>query len=796
MKRSKINKKVRRGKKVKNCLSKFKIYYNNSRGISSKLHSLSDCILSTKPHIVCITETKLDTDEKVEIEGYTVVPKNNKKGKGGILIGIRKDLDHLMIEIDRQTEEFESLWVLVSNKVTKIRIGCIYAPQESRTGKEVFESMYKHIRGHVQEAKKKEEKILLTGDFNCKIGNTIKGNREEVSKSGKILKEMVLKQELTILNKSPKCEGKWTRIEGETKTILEYLITDVSDEDTLISMKIDEDKIITPYTITGERMVYSDHCAIIATFNWLIEDKKKAKEEVNTLNTSKKNLEKFTRMTSGTRLRSAVKEGGIQERYNAWEKEMEQIISNCFCTKKRKKDKRTPKIRKMMSKRRSILKQLAETEDGPEKSGLRRECNEVEEKIRTERWREVNQGITEEIRKINEGGGIRSGAFWEFKKRMEGKKNVEQPSAVIGRDKNIKTTREEIREEFRHFYSNLFTQESISDPISRQLIDRRVMKIERIAKANRTRQGQLRKITSKEVEDHIGKTKNKATVDSQGTSNKMLKKGGKDLQESIKVLFTEINQKQEQPEKWEEMMVNSIYKNKGDKKDLENRRGLFITNNVSKIYDKVKMTRNSDKLDKGISKFQCGGTKERQIADHTMTLDAVIGYNKSIGCETYILFADAYKCFDKLNLKDCICDISEIIGPTEAYELYNMNKKGTATIKTPVGEIRNVVANNIVRQGTVPGPKLCAVNTDKINKIGTKCYTFIGPRVQVEMSIFMDDIHHATTKVENVIRAANNLQQFENTKGFTFSVDGTKTAILIIGKKKNKEYEIDAHVKK
>ena len=147
---------------------------------------------------------------------------------------------------------------------------------------------------------------------------------------------MVLKQKLTILNKSPKCEGNWTRIEGETKTIL----NSVTDEDTLISMKIDEDKIITPYTITGERMVSSDHCAIIATFNWLIEDKKKAKEEVNTLNTSKKNLEKFTRMTSGTRLRSAVKEGGIQERYNAWEKEMEQIISNCFCTKKRKKHQR------------------------------------------------------------------------------------------------------------------------------------------------------------------------------------------------------------------------------------------------------------------------------------------------------------------------------------------------------------------------------------------------------------------------------------------------------------------------
>ena len=151
--------------------------------------------------------------------------------------------------------------------------------------------MYKHIREHVQEAKKKDEKILITGDFNCKIGTTIKGNREEVSKSGKILKEMILKQELTILNTSPKCEGKWTRIEGETKTILEYVITDVADEESLISMKIDEDKIITPYTITGTRMIHSDHCAITATLNWLIRDKKEAKEETYSLSTSKKNLQ-------------------------------------------------------------------------------------------------------------------------------------------------------------------------------------------------------------------------------------------------------------------------------------------------------------------------------------------------------------------------------------------------------------------------------------------------------------------------------------------------------------------------
>ena len=244
------------------------------------------------------------------------------------------------------------------------------------------------------------------------------------------------------------------------------------------------------------------------------------------------------------------------------------------------------------------------------------------------------------------------------------------------------------------------------------------------------------------------------------------------------------------------MMVNSIYKNKGERKDLENRRGLFITNNTSKVYDGVKMTRNSEKLNRGISKYQCGGMTGKSIADHTMTLDAVIGYNKSLGCETYILFADAYKCFDKLNLKDCICDISEIIGPHEAYEMYNMNRKGTATIKTPVGEVENIKADNIVRQGTIPGPKLCAVNTDKINRIGRKCYTYIGPRLKVEILIFMDDINHPTSNVKNITRTAENLEMYENTKGYTFSVDKTKTAILISGRKKKKQYELNAHVKR
>ena len=126
---------------------------------------------------------------------------------------------------------------------------------------------------------------------------------------------------------------------------------------------------------------------------------------------------------------------------------------------------------------------------------------------------------------------------------------------------------------------------------------------------------------------------------------------------------------------------------------------------------------NNKKLREGISKYQCGGTKGRSTVDHLMTLNAIIDYNKTINSETYILFADAQKCFDKLNLKNCIIDIYKIIGAKEAMRIYKLNEVGRAVIKTPVGEVGPIDADGIVRQGTLLGPKLCCANTDCVNKI-------------------------------------------------------------------------------
>ena len=172
-----------------------------------------------------------------------------------------------------------------------------------------------------------------------------------------------------------------------------------------------------------------------------------------------------------------------------------------------------------------------------------------------------------------------------------------------------------------------------------------------------------------------------------------------------------------------------------------------------------------------------------------MTLNETIGYNKYINMETTVIFADAYKCFDKLNLKNCIIDLYTMVGAKEAMDIYRLNRIGNATISTPIGNatistpignVGPVKANEIVRQGTIIGPKLCCINTDKINNIGRKCITNIGPNIRVDMLTYVDDITYVNSNLVQIKKAVANLRCMGKCKGLTFNTEKNKTELMII----------------
>ena len=76
--------------------------------------------------------------------------------------------------------------------------------------------------------------------------------------------------------------------------------------------------------------------------------------------------------------------------------------------------------------------------------------------------------------------------------------------------------------------------------------------------------------------------------------------GGDEMIESLKQIFNKVDEQQTIPEDWHDLQIKAIHK-KGDKMVMGNKRGLFLTNNVSKVYERVVKERNNVNFRNGMS---------------------------------------------------------------------------------------------------------------------------------------------------------------------------------------------------
>ena len=121
---------------------------------------------------ICLTETKTDDFDNVDIPGYTFKLKNRKtKSKvksGGIAFGYKNELENYVQTIE--TESNLVFWVKISANYLKteqdVMIGTVYIPPENSTYKvpdsiNILEQEFLKFSAN-------HESILLTGDFNSR----------------------------------------------------------------------------------------------------------------------------------------------------------------------------------------------------------------------------------------------------------------------------------------------------------------------------------------------------------------------------------------------------------------------------------------------------------------------------------------------------------------------------------------------------------------------------------------------------------------------------------------------------
>ena len=135
--------------------------------------------------------------------------------------------------------------------------------------------------------KEDSQQIFILRDFNAKIGNYIKNNKETITKRGRHLKRLIEKQNMCIVNgESNKSKGDlWTREQGGEKSTMDYVILTMRDLNTIKSMKIDEGKEFGIYRVEEiqgtkqGRKIYSDISAIMLDIDFIIKVEGKGKKK-------------------------------------------------------------------------------------------------------------------------------------------------------------------------------------------------------------------------------------------------------------------------------------------------------------------------------------------------------------------------------------------------------------------------------------------------------------------------------------------------------------------------------------
>ena len=86
-------KRIRQSKKIKNVLTLFKVFYQNVRGLKSKVDSTMEIISDYQPILICLVETHLQKYEEIMIPGYSQIFRNYTSGNSrGIILAVEENI--------------------------------------------------------------------------------------------------------------------------------------------------------------------------------------------------------------------------------------------------------------------------------------------------------------------------------------------------------------------------------------------------------------------------------------------------------------------------------------------------------------------------------------------------------------------------------------------------------------------------------------------------------------------------------------------------------------------------------
>ncbi len=708
----------------------------------------------------------------------------SKQGKGGLLIAVQKSYFSSVMEVTTSVDKniLSARVSLTENRNLRIILG--YGPQENQSVED-REAFITELTIEVQKSINSGDCPMVIGDLNAKID---KEGEEVVAESpnGKLLKEVVDQYGLSVMNFDKRCKGKWThviRTTGET-SVLDYIITKDWMKEDIEEMMIDEECLICPFRMKkdkGESTVqFTDHNSIIVKAKIARSWRRKKEAEV-TWKCSDDGLETLRTMTKEDSYLPPTMGNDPQNNYDVLENEVYRLMNGSF---RRVTQKQKPRTSNEASKNLHILATVSKfSKKGGAQRKVAMEYREmIMELNRNEERKEKAKNFSNAIKSITVNGKFSSQSFWKAKRSIYGKSGdtctsvFDRNGVEVFGDLGIQETyKEEFsqRLEHRKIRPSLIRYEETTNKLARLLVEEASM-------------SKNTEIKMEELEVVLNELKSGAPG-KDGIPPEFYSNTEAGFNSFLLEVLNDLKRRRYTPTQWEDTLIKTIYKNKGVVKVLKNHRGIFLTQVISKVYERIHRNRTKDIMKK-VSLFQAGSREERGCPDNLFLMNSCIDHARYLNVPVYITVYDFEQCFDALWLEDCIVALWELgVRDDVLTIMYNMNKQAKIQVKTPAGTSKVFTKPSIVKQGTVAGPAMCSTSTAEFvtaNK-GVKGFP-IGPHA-IKTMILVDDVSNTNLDVPDVIQSHKNILAFSNLKRAPLS--GGKCFILPVNVKRDKDKE-------
>ena len=796
---NKRNRRRKRGGKPRR--DTLKVGFNNVNRIKFKVTEIGSLLKDEHIDVFGITETFLKPHDTVSIEEYTWIGKNRvHKGGGGIGFFVSNNVDVIDNNVfNSNADDVERLWIKISvDDNGPIYLAVAYFPVEG-TDPDLTNLIYNQLLAdciRIEDDNTADPRIIIMGDCNGRIGKEIPFCDPVINSNGKRLLDFRDDSGLLILNCSNICKGKFTWFRKDLKSAIDYMLCSPNVLQCTREFIVDDER---QFHLGSDHNVLLLNCKIKPS-----NSKRNTKRDVHTKHViwDIKPDQDWSHFKNDISVQfkdwKPNNYNNVDTLWDSWKSKIITTATNSIGTKEINSSARhwwDKDIDNCIKQRKAACKLHRQWSKGDKRDAI--EGDNLWSDYQSKRCR-VKSLIKEKIMQkridrsiqISQEGGPQCRKFWQSLRGKQCKQDVHCLKDP-GSDEII-FDRQKMSQSVLHYWNTLGKmnrslndkEDSNSQGVKRSVVNIRTNDFNTI-------DDDYNCISDVElnidvISDAIQKSKNNKSPGLDNISNELLKNGGKGMNMSILSLFQRLIQMNATPSEWNKGIIIPIFK-KGDRKDLNNYRGITLSSCVSKIFNRIIADTISGFLENNntLSEVQGGFRKKYRCEDHIFTLKNIASCRREEGKPTYMAFLDFRKAFDTV-WRDGLLYAAWNIGIRGTLWKLIDNMYANVQAKVKFGSIETEFFNSDegVKQGCVLSPILFCIYINEFTKLLRSHKLGIQfCNVQMGSLFWADDIVLLANDEHELQRMLDLAATFADRWKLSFNHD--KSNVLIVGKRIN-----------